>query len=867
MVENEKYAVTGMSCASCASHVGKAVGKVKGVKEVTVNLLTNSMLVSYEAPADPEQIVSAVEKAGYGASLLSPKEKKKSSPSEEMKDKQIPHLAKRLVSSLILLVPLFYLSMGYMMNWPIGVMRGNPLYLALTEMAISFAIMLINKDFFVGGTKALLHGGPSMDTLVALGSGVAFLYSFAMTFVMAGAVGKSGNDWDALMRASMNLSYETAGMVPTLITVGKLLEAISKGKTTSAVRALLDLAPKKAHLIQGNELVEVDAEAVKAGDLVLVKPGESFPVDGEIVEGESAVDESMLSGESLPVDKKKGDKVSQATINQNGSLTVRATKVGSETALHQIAKMVEDASGTKSKASALADKVSGIFVPTVLGIALFVFVCWLLFGKNFVNGMGENSLTLLSYSIERAVSVLVVACPCALGLATPVAIMVGEGKGAKNGILFKNATVMENAGQVDYAVFDKTGTITEGKPRLVSFFTLDGFEEKKALSYIASLESPSEHPLAKAVVAKAKEEGVEILPVDGFSALPGHGIYGRVDSHELFGGNATLFEEKGIELGSLQEKGEEGAKRGQSALYFALDGKAFALALVADEIKKDSHEAIEEIKNLGITPIMLTGDRPEAAAYIARQAGIDSFVAGVLPGGKQAAIQKLKAHGKVAMVGDGINDAPALAEADVGVAIGAGSDVAISAGDVVLMKGSLEDFAAAVRLSRHTRLNVEENLFWAFFYNLVMIPIAAGAFAGLGLAKLKPWYGAAAMALSSVTVCLNALRLNLFRLYRPSKRHQKGPEVPHDLAACPVPTGDNSKKGESSMVKNLSVEGMMCQHCVMHVKEALEKVDGVESASVSLEKKSASVTLKHDVSDDALIQAVKDAGYSAKRAD
>ncbi len=852
---NEKYNVSGMSCAACVSHVEKAVKDVEGVKEVNVNLLTNSMTVTYEEPASPSSITESVKKAGYEASLL------KDSPSKDTEveddkfaDKTTPRLLRRLLFSLILLIPLFYIGMGYMLDWPLGSFGENPFYVGLTEMLLSLAIMLINHQFFVSGFKSAIHRSPNMDTLVMLGAGIAWIYSVAILFLM----GKDAinMDMDALMRDSMNLSFETSGMVPALITIGKTLESYSKGKTTNALKSLFDLAPKEAHLLLNDKEQTVLACELKQDDIFIVKPGESFPADGIVIKGESAVDESPLSGESLPVDKKTGDKVATATINQNGALVCKATHVGEETSLNQIIKMVEEASGTKTKISEIADKVAGIFVPVVLFFSLVTFLFWMIFGSDFVSGL-EN-VTLLSYSLERAISILVISCPCALGLATPVAIMVGNGLGAKKGILFKNASALEKAGKIDFVVLDKTGTITEGKPKVTDILPSGGYNEEELLRIAYSIESSSSHPLAKAVVEKAKESNVKPFEVSTFENLVGHGVKVMIEKDEYLAGSQSFFKDKGF----LTEKDESFAlnfaNAGKTPIFFAKNGSIIGIIAVADSIKNDSKRAIEQFKKLGITPIMVTGDNERTAKTIADKAGIEYVKAGTLPIEKQSFVKELKKYGKVAMIGDGINDAVALTEADVGIAIGAGSDIAIDSSEIVLMRSSLLDAMAAINIAKATYANIKENLFWAFFYNLVMIPIAAGAFGAFGLAKLKPWMGAAAMSLSSFSVVMNALRLNLFNPYKERKSLKKAIELPSFLEAATI------KKEKKTMEVEIKVEGMMCEHCVAHVKEALEKVPGVIKANVSLKEKTATVKTEECVLADTLLKAIESAGYTAR---
>lgn len=862
MVKDEKYFVEGMTCASCVAHVSKAVNKLPGVKDANVSLLTNSMTVSYEEPANPHEICEAVKKAGYGAKLASKEESKKSddysSLKEELKDKETPKLLRRLILSLILLIPLFYFGMGYMnmdWHWPLGVIGENPLMFGLLEGSLALLIMLLNRNFYTSGVKALLHGGANMDTLVALGSGVAFLYGLAMMFVMSSFVTSNGTDYTKVMHYSMCLTFETAGMVPTLITIGKTLESFSKGKTTSALRSLIDLAPKEAHVLRDGKEITILASDVQKGETFLVRPGESFPVDGIVLNGISSANESALTGESMPVDKKEGSPVSSGTINLNGALTCKATNVGDETSLHHIIEMVQNAANSKTKISALADKISGVFVPAILGVSLLVFVCWLIFGKGVVDSLPNDDL--LTYAFNRAISVLVIACPCALGLATPVAIMVGSGKGAKNGILFKNALSLEETGKLDFIVLDKTGTITKGNPEVSDVLPFKGIEEESLLQFAYSLENQSEHPLAKAIKRKAQEKGIKLLPISSFEALPGYGIHGKINEEDCYAGNLKLMEEKGLSNDELIHVCLLFSEKGKTPLIFAKGRTLLGVVAVADEVKEDSKQAIHEFMEMGIIPIMLTGDNEKTAKRIAEETGIAYFVSDLLPNDKLRIIKKLQQHGKVGMVGDGINDAPALTQADVGIAIGAGSEVAIDSANVVLMKSSLRDAAASIRLSRYTFLNIKENLFWAFFYNIIMIPIAAGSLTALGLNQLKPWYGAAAMALSSVTVCLNALRINLFHPYdeRRCKKHQKK-TLPTEIFA------KEREKGDKNM-KTIEIEGMMCEHCVMHVAKALESLPGVTNVHVSLEKKQATLDAK-DVSDDVIKKAISDAGYQVK---
>ena len=768
MENNEKYWVSGMTCSSCVAHVDKAVRSVPGVKDVNVNLLTQSMTVTYDGLSKEKAVIKAVSKSGYSAKRASeePLSPRSSSSAKEEAPNETKTLLFRLVFSLAFLIPLFYLAMGYMADWPLGVLRDQPLSLAIIEMLLSLSIMIINKAFYLSGVKAILHGGPTMDSLVSLGSGAAFLYSLGILIVMASYVNGSldQNAYSSLLRLSMNLSFETAGTVPVFIVLGKTLEAYSKGKTTSAIRSLLQLAPKTAHVVRAGQEVTIPAEEVVLGDVFVVRPGERFPVDGTVEEGESSVDESMLTGESLPVDKNQGAKVSAGTINQNGALTCVATRVGNETTLKQIVAMVESASGTKTKISQLADKVSGVFVPVVIAISLLVFGGWMLFGQGILaSGLLESGETLFSYALEKGIAVLVISCPCALGLATPVAIMVADGVGAKNGILFKNAAAMEGSGKIDYAVFDKTGTLTNGKPVVSDIVPMAGVSESELLLAGASLEQKSEHPFAKALIAKAGEQGLVLKEALDFKALPGRGIEGEVEGSSLFGGNQSFILTHADVPEDYLTQAATLSSLGKSVLYFAREGRFLGLIAVSDTLKADSRQAIQEIKALGIIPVMLTGDNPATANAIAREAGIDVVYSGVLPEGKLAVITELQQKGQVMMVGDGINDAPALVKADIGVSIGSGTDVAIESGDVILMRSSLLDVPAAVRLSRAALLNIKENLFWAFFYNIIMIPLAAGSFTYVGLAKMKPWMGAALMAFSSVFVVLNALRLNFFK--------------------------------------------------------------------------------------------------------
>ena len=774
MVLDEKYLISGMSCAACSARVSKAVASLKGIKEVNVNLLTNSMVVSYdETVTNPNKIIEAVTKAGYGASLVEADKSKAPISKEELIDKETPKLIKRLIISLVILIPLFYLGMGFMLNWPLGALKEHLWILALVEMILALSICIINKKFFISGFKAIIHKSMNMDTLVMLGSGVAFIYSFIMMIFLF-----TSSDMTSQHMYMMNISFETAGMVPTLITIGKTLESYSKGKTTNSIKALMDLSPKTALVIRDNKEVEILVEEVKLGDTFIVKPGMSVPVDGEVLSGNSSIDESMLTGESIPVDKSVGSLVKSATINQDGVLTCKAIRVGNDTTLNQIISSVEKAANSKAKISQLADKVSGIFVPVVVGISLLVFLGWFIFGKDFVSSHADIESSLLSFSIERAIAVLVISCPCALGLATPVAIMVGSGKGARNGILFKNAEAIEETGKVDYVILDKTGTITKGKPSVTDIISY--IDENELIKIASSIESNSTHPLALAISNYAKEKGIELYDVKDFKNIPGKGLVGYIAKDKIIAGNTTYLKEEKIEIEKYQKDIENLAKTGKTPLLFVKNKELIGIIAVADSIKEDAIEAIRNIKALGIVPIMLTGDNELSARYIADQVGITYVISGVLPEGKQEVIEAIKKYGKVMMVGDGINDAIALTSSDIGMAIGGGNDVAIESADVVLMKSNLNDAYAAIRMSQYVYLNIKENLFWAFFYNLIMIPIAAGVFSMLGLYKLAPWMGSAAMALSSVFVVLNALRINLLHPYNKKNRH-KEVKVPDEL--------------------------------------------------------------------------------------
>ena len=851
-MKSKKFQITGMTCAACSAHVEKAAAGVAGVDKVSVSLLMNTMTVEYDTPATPQAICAAVEAAGYGADAAGQQAAGTDNREGALEDKETPRIRRRLIASVCLLLPLMYVSMGALMwGWYLPEsFAGNPWAIALYQLLLTGFVMVINQRFFISGFQSLLHRAPNMDTLVALGSGAAFVYSTAVMFRMGTAVGE-GNV-EMAVHCLHDMYFESAAMILTLITVGKMLEAYSKGKTTNAIKSLMDLAPKTAHVIRDGVETTIPAQEVQEGDIFLVKPGESIPADGEVLEGESAVDESALTGESLPVDKHVGDRVSAATINRNGALTCRALRVGKDTTLQQIIDMVENAVATKAPIAQIADKVSGVFVPVVIVLALITGVIWLAAGA----GAGKA----LSY----AISVLVISCPCSLGLATPVAIMVGNGMGARQGILFKNATALELAGRMDFVVLDKTGTVTEGKPRVTDLYPAAGVSEEELLRVAAALESRSEHPLAKAVCERAGEERLSVEPAGGFRALPGWGVEGTVGGALAAGGSGALFAERRLLTEPLRLAGERMAEEGKTPLYFAADGRMLGMIAVADVVKQDSAQAIGELRNMGIQVVMLTGDNRRTARAIGRQVGLDAVVADVLPGDKESVIRQLSASGRVAMVGDGINDAPALTRADVGIAIGAGADVALEAAEVVLMKSRLTDVPAAIRLSRQVLKNIHENLFWAFFYNCIGIPLAAGILVPFLGISLNPMFAAAAMSLSSFCVVTNALRLNLFTIN--SDRHDRKKEM------VPMPefiTGfkeieDHHKeenKMAETMVKTLNIEGMMCAHCQAHVKKALEGVAGVTQVEVSLEDKTATVSLTPGTEEQALVDAVTEAGY------
>ena len=851
----EQYNVTGMSCAACSTRVEKAVKKVPGVTSCSVSLLTNSMGV--EGTASPAAILSAVQEAGYGASPKNASASKASDASADLDalaDHETPKLKRRLIASLGFLLVLMYFSMGHMMwGWPLPHwFDGNHVAMGLVQLLLAGIVMVINQKFFINGFKGLIHGAPNMDTLVALGSMASFVWSTYALFAMTRAQ-VDGND-ELVMHYMMEFYFESAAMILTLITVGKMLEARSKGKTTDALKSLMKLAPKTATLVRDGAEVTVAIADVQKGDVFVVRPGENIPVDGVVLEGTSAVNESALTGESIPVDKAVGDKVSAATTNQSGFLRCEATRVGEDTTLAQIIKMVSDAAATKAPIAKIADTVSGFFVPAVISIAVVTTIVWLLLGHE------------LGYALARGISVLVISCPCALGLATPVAIMVGNGLSAKNGILFKTAASLEAAGRTQIVALDKTGTITEGAPRVTDLLPAEGVSETELLTLAAALESRSEHPLAKAVLADAEAKAITPPEVTDFAALPGNGLAAKLNGMGIYAGNAAFIQTKLTLPAALAQQAEKLASEGKTPLFFGGAGRLLGVIAVADTIKEDSPEAIRQLQNMGIRVVMLTGDNQRTADAIGRQAGVDEVIAGVLPDGKEAVIRQLQASGKVAMVGDGINDAPALTRADTGIAIGAGTDVAIDAADVVLMNSKLSDVPAAIRLSRATLRNIHENLFWAFIYNIIGIPLAAGLFIPFGL-TLNPMFGAAAMSLSSFCVVSNALRLNLFDLH--STRHDHKTASP---AAAPVQSAaENNKKSDAeapevktedhTMKKTLKVEGMMCGHCEARVKKALEALPEVDEAVVSHEAGTAIVTLNAEVADDVLKNAVEAQDY------
>lgn len=833
----EQYVITGMSCAACSTRVEKAVSGVPGVTSCSVSLLTNSMGV--EGTASTDTIIEAVQNAGYGATL---KKDKKNNTADTMdntlKDRETPVLKRRLIASLGFLIILMYVSMGHMMwGWPIpSFFRENHIAMGLLQLLLTVIIMVINQKFFISGFKSLWHRAPNMDALVALGSTAAFVYSVFALFAMTDAQVKGNSD--AVMSYMHEFYFESAAMILALITLGKMLEARSKGKTTDALKGLMQLAPKTATLIRNDEEVTLPIEQVAKDDIFVVRPGENIPVDGVVIKGDSAVDESTLTGESIPVDKVVGDTVSAGTLNQSGFIYCKATRVGEDTTLSQIIQMVSNAAATKAPIAKVADKVSGIFVPTVIVIAILTIITWLLCGQT------------VGFALARGISVLVISCPCALGLATPVAIMVGNGMGARNGILFKTAVSLEESGKTQIVALDKTGTITKGSPTVTDILPFGGITETELLEFAYALEHKSEHPLAHAITLKAEENSVMLNEVSDFKALPGNGLSASLDGAMLCGGNYNFISSQISVPDKMRELSEKLSEEGKTPLFFSNDNKLLGIIAVADVMKEDSTTAISEMQNMGIHVVMLTGDNERTAKAIGAQAGVDEVIAGVLPDGKESVIQKLKEKGKVIMVGDGINDAPALTSADIGIAIGAGTDVAIDAADIVLMKSRLSDVPAAIRLGRATLRNIHENLFWAFIYNIIGIPLAAGVFINLLGWQLNPMFAAAAMSLSSFCVVTNALRLNFFRIHDSKRDHKIKNKSKITL-----------NKEDKKMVKTLKIEGMMCGHCEMHTKNALEALDGVAKAEVSHETGTAVVTLEKDVADDILTQAVTDAGY------
>lgn len=832
----KQYNVTGMSCASCVARVEKAVNKVDGVTSCSVNLLTNSM--SVDGDVKSSDVISAVEKAGYGASLKGNSSKENKTNDEPLKDTETPKLKKRLFSSLVFLLLLMYISMGHMMwGFPLpSILANNHIAMGLIQLLLTGIIMVINQKFFVSGFKALIHRSPNMDTLVDLGAGASFIYSVYALFAMTNA--QVNNDMSLVMKYMDEFYFESAGMILTLITLGKMLESYSKGKTTNAIKGLMNLAPKKATILVDNAEKVVPIEEVKIGDIFIVKPGENIPVDGVVIEGESAVNESALTGESIPVDKTVGDNVSGATVNQSGFIKCKATKVGEDTTLSQIIKMVSDASATKAPIAKVADKVSGVFVPIVISIAVVTIIVWLLCGATFGN------------ALVRGISVLVISCPCALGLATPVAIMVGNGVGAKNGILFKNATSLETTGKVSYVLLDKTGTITNGTPVVTDIIPSENYTQDDLLSYASSLESKSEHPLAKAVVQKAIDSNIKTLDTTDFKSLTGNGVSAKINGKTIVGGSVKHISSIANIDENIIKQADDLATKGKTPLLFVMDNQLLGIIAVADVVKSDSPKAIKELQNMGIKVVMVTGDNEKTAQAIAKESGVDEVIAGVLPDGKEKVVTQYKEKGMVAMVGDGINDAPALTRADIGIAIGAGTDVAIDSADIVLMKSKLTDVSGAIRLSRGTLRNIHENLFWAFIYNVIGIPLAAGVWIPIFGWTLSPMFGAAAMSLSSFCVVTNALRLNFLNI-RSSKRDRKI-------------KNKTNKKEKNTMTTTLKINGMMCPHCEATVKTALESIDGVTSAEVSHESGTAVVTLSKEVNEDVLKKAVVDKGYTVE---
>lgn len=836
----KQYIVTGMSCAACSARVEKAVNQVPGVTSCSVSLLTNSMGV--EGNANPKEIVKAVEDAGYGAEEKRTgevrQESANSSGEDMLKDRETPILKKRLLASLGFLIVLMYFSMGVMMwGWPAPrFFAENHVAMGLLQLLLTVVVMVINQKFFISGLKGLLHRAPNMDTLVALGSGASFVYSVYALFAMTEA--QMYGDMEGVMHYMHEFYFESAAMILTLITVGKMLEARSKGRTTDALKSLMKLAPKTAVVVKGGIEETVPIEQVRKGDIFVVRPGENIPVDGIVLDGHSAVNESALTGESIPVDKEAGDKVSAATVNQSGFIKCEATRVGEDTTLSQIIQMVSDAAATKAPIAKVADRVSGVFVPAVIGISIVTFIIWMLAGESF------------GFALARAISVLVISCPCALGLATPVAIMVGNGMGAKHGIMFKTASSLEEAGKVQIVALDKTGTITNGEPKVTDIVPVENVSEEELLTFAYGLEKKSEHPLARAILEEAETRRMKAVETDEFQALPGNGLSGRMDGKLIYGGNFKFISRNSEVSEKMKRLADQLAEEGKTPLFFSREGELLGIIAVADVMKEESPQAIRELQNMGIKVVMLTGDNERTAKAIGRQAGVDQVIAGVLPDGKESVIRSLREKGKVAMVGDGINDAPALTRADIGIAIGAGTDIAIDAADVVLMKSRLSDVPAAIRLSRATLRNIHENLFWAFIYNVIGIPLAAGIWIPIFGWKLNPMFGAAAMSLSSFCVVTNALRLNFFGMYNAAK----------DKKLKQVVTIEQEKE-KNMMEKTMEIKGMMCGHCEATVKKALEKLPGVEEAIVSHENGTAIVKMSEEVSDDVLKSAVEDRDY------
>ncbi len=852
----EQYNVTGMSCAACSARVEKAVSKVSGVKSCSVSLLTNSMGV--EGNADAAEIIAAVEAAGYGAALKGSgnadaagknMQEAFSAAEDMLKDKETPVLKRRLLSSLGFLIVLMYFSMGHMMwDWPVPDFFGkNPVALGLLQLLLTVNVMVINQKFFISGFKSLLHGAPNMDTLVALGSGASFVYSTYALFAMTNA--QANGNMEAVMAYMHEFYFESAAMILTLITVGKMLEARSKGKTTDALKSLMKLAPKTAVILADGVEKEVSIEQVKKGDIFVVRPGENIPVDGRIIEGSSAVNEAALTGESIPVDKTEGDMVSAATMNQSGYIRCEATRVGEDTTLSQIIQMVSDAAATKAPIAKTADKVSGVFVPAVITIAVITTFVWLFAGQS------------IGFALARGISVLVISCPCALGLATPVAIMVGSGMGAKHGIMFKTAVSLEEAGKVQVIALDKTGTITTGEPRVTDIIPAGGILEQELLSFAYALEQKSEHPLAKAVIKKAEDAQLVLREVSEFTALPGNGLSAVLDGEKLFGGSQKFIGGQITIAKEISEKANQLANEGKTPLFFVKEKQFLGMIAVADSIKEDSPQAVRELQNMGIHVVMLTGDNERTAKAIGAEAGVDEVIAGVLPDGKEAVIRKLKEKGKVAMVGDGINDAPALTRADIGIAIGAGTDIAIDAADIVLMKSRLSDVPAAIRLSRATLRNIHQNLFWAFFYNIIGIPLAAGVWIPLFGLQLNPMFGAAAMSLSSFCVVTNALRLNLLKLYDAKHDKRRTSKAVGTINVSETLDNKEEKKENTNMTKTMKIEGMMCGHCEARVKKCLEALPEVSEAVVSHENGTAVLTLNAEISDEVLTKTIEEQDY------